>query len=131
MIRRALRKGVLLGLLGGLAAAVAKLARWWREDERIPPPVDWPPLAEPDAPGPDAVPDAVPAGAGEATAPVDDVPWVDTEDGSCPATHPLKAKLASGIFHVPGMASYERTNADRCYRDQAAAEADGLRQAQR
>ena len=52
-------------------------------------------------------------------------------DGTCPATHPVKAKLASGIFHVPGGGNYDRTNADRCYVDAAAAEADGLRAAKR
>jgi hypothetical protein len=49
------------------------------------------------------------------------------ESGSCPATHPIKAKMSSGIYHVPGGANYERTHADRCYVDAAAAEADGLR----
>lgn len=59
-------------------------------------------------------------------------PWVDPgKDGSCPPSHPVKAKLASGIFHEEGMLNYERTNADRCYRDRAAAEADGLRAAKR
>ena len=32
-------------------------------------------------------------------------------DGSCPVTHPVKAKLASGIYHVPGGGNYERTEA--------------------
>ena len=35
--------------------------------------------------------------------------------------------MTSMIFHLPGMLNYERTKADRCYADQAAAEADGLR----
>jgi hypothetical protein len=39
----------------------------------------------------------------------------------------VKAKLASGIFHVPGGANYARTVADRCYLSPEAAEADGLR----
>ena len=52
-------------------------------------------------------------------------------DGACPATHPVKAKLASGIYHVPGGGNYERTKPDRCYVDAAAAEADGLRAAKR
>jgi hypothetical protein len=52
-------------------------------------------------------------------------------DGSCPATHPVKAKLASGIFHVPGGGNYERTKPDRCYVDADAALADGLRAAKR
>jgi hypothetical protein len=50
-------------------------------------------------------------------------------DGSCPKTHPVKAKMASGIFHVPGGANYARTKPDRCYVDAAAATADGLRPA--
>jgi micrococcal nuclease len=53
-------------------------------------------------------------------------------DGAvCPGTHPVKAKLTSRIFHLPGMAAYERTSPDRCYRDEASAEADGLRKSKR
>jgi hypothetical protein len=43
----------------------------------------------------------------------------------------VKAKLASGIFHVPGSANYTRTQADRCYLSAGAAEADGLRASKR
>lgn len=57
--------------------------------------------------------------------------WVDPEDGSCPLTHPVKVKLASGIFHVPGGLAYDRTAPDRCYRDATAAEADGFRPSKR
>ena len=57
--------------------------------------------------------------------------WLDPDGGACPATHPVKANLRSGIFHVPGGASYERTVPDRCYLDPAAAAADGLRPARR
>ncbi|MEN3272956.1 MAG: hypothetical protein V7636_1717 [Actinomycetota bacterium] len=57
--------------------------------------------------------------------------WVDPVDADCPPTHPVKAKLSSGIFHVPGGAMYARTKPDRCYLDAAAAEADGLRPAKR
>ncbi|HTL86280.1 MAG TPA: hypothetical protein VL856_13920 [Acidimicrobiia bacterium] len=49
------------------------------------------------------------------------------EDGSCPATHPIKGKAASGIYHVPGGANYERTHADRCYVDEEQALRDGMR----
>ena len=52
-------------------------------------------------------------------------------DGECPLTHPVKAKLASGIYHVPGGGNYERTKPDRCYSTAEAAEADGLRPAKR
>ena len=59
-------------------------------------------------------------------------PWVEAaEGGACPAHHPVKAKLSSGIFHLPGGANYTRTHADRCYRSADAAEADGLRPSKR
>jgi hypothetical protein len=56
-------------------------------------------------------------------------PWVEPVDGACPASHPIKAKLSSGIYHSPGGMNYERTHPDRCYVDGAAAERDGLRSA--
>jgi hypothetical protein len=63
---------------------------------------------------------------------VDRTPWIDSsESGACPAHHPVKAKLSSGIFHVPGGANYARTQADRCYVSADAAETDGLRAAKR
>ena len=43
----------------------------------------------------------------------------------------MKAKLASGIYHVAGGANYARTVADRCYLSPEAAEADGLRASKR
>jgi hypothetical protein len=55
--------------------------------------------------------------------------WAQPVDGACPSSHPVKAKISSGIYHVPGGMSYERTNADRCYVDTQAAETDGLRAA--
>jgi hypothetical protein len=59
-------------------------------------------------------------------------PWVEAaENGTCPAHHPVKANLTSGIFHVPGGANYARTQADRCYVSADAAEADGLRASKR
>lgn len=57
--------------------------------------------------------------------------WVEPSDDACPPSHPLKAKLSSKIFHRPGGLSYDRTTPDRCYADEAAAEADGLRAAKR
>lgn len=61
--------------------------------------------------------------------PPDAKKWVEPNgDGSCPPSHPVKAKLESGIFHVPGGRHYDRVTPDRCYRDAAAAEADDLRQ---
>ena len=55
--------------------------------------------------------------------------WVEADDGSCPASHPVKAKVSSGIYHLPGGSFYARTRAERCYVDAAAAEADGYRAA--
>ncbi len=55
------------------------------------------------------------------------VEWSTAPWGRCPPTHPIKAKLGSGIYHAPGGANYARTKPDRCYVDETAAEADGLR----
>lgn len=57
--------------------------------------------------------------------------WVEPEGDVCPTSHPVKAKLASKIFHLPGGLSYARTRPDRCYLNAGAAEADGLRPAKR
>lgn len=57
--------------------------------------------------------------------------WVPANDGVCPPTHPVKAKLSSKIFHTPTGRNYKSTKADRCYPDEASAQADGLRPAQR
>jgi hypothetical protein len=54
-------------------------------------------------------------------------PSADPIDGECPESHPVKGKLASGIYHLPGGPNYARTRPDRCYVDAAAAESDGLR----
>lgn len=58
-------------------------------------------------------------------------PWIDAEGGTCPVSHPVKVASGSKVFHVPGGQMYERTSAERCYRDAAAAEADGLRASKR
>lgn len=58
--------------------------------------------------------------------------WVEPDaDGGCPGSHPIKGNDQSKIFHVPGGMSYERTKAERCYCDEASAEADGYRKAKR
>ncbi len=87
-----------------------------------PPPVE-PPVVEPPPVEPVVVEDA----AVEPASPS----WVEPKGTTCPASHPVKAKLASGVFHLPGMMHYDRTKPDRCYADPASAEADGLRQAKR
>ncbi len=57
--------------------------------------------------------------------------WREAADGECPAGYPVKAKLSSGIYHLPGMVNYARTTPDRCYASEEAAAADGLRPAKR
>ena len=57
--------------------------------------------------------------------------WVEPVEGVCPATHPIKGNAQSGIFHVPGGMSYDRTVPERCYASEADAEADGFRKAKR
>jgi hypothetical protein len=138
VIRRLLRLGLVLGLLYGIAVVLTKLFGSQATDA---PPLaarpgqPWPPLtsdpavaAAPTAraiPDPDAPPPAAPNGATSAQA------WVEPVAGACPPTHPVKAKMTSKIFHLPGMANYDRTTPDRCYVDASAAEADGLRAAKR
>ncbi len=86
--------------------------------------------AEPEASAPAPKPTKASAKV-KAPAKVEAAAWVDPEDGQCPPTHPVKAKLSSKIFHVPGGLAYDRTTPDRCYRDAASAEADGFRPAKR
>ena len=73
-------------------------------------------------------PDGVPV----AATPAQGASWTQpTAGGGCPDGYPIKAKMASKIFHSPGQLNYDRTTPDRCYVDAAAAEADGLRAAKR
>jgi len=57
--------------------------------------------------------------------------WVEPVDGVCPTSHPIKGNSNSGIFHIPGGSSYERTIPERCYASADDAEADGFRPAKR
>jgi hypothetical protein len=109
------------------------------------PRIDAPPAAETASETATAAPAAAPAAPeapesperplvdGAGAAPVPEVvitgspPWVDPIEGECPVSHPVKAKLTSGIYHLPGGGNYDRTRAERCYVDAAAATADGLR----
>lgn len=126
MIRRSFRIGLRLGLLAGLVFALVKLlgSRSQHESPATRGPTEpWPPLVTAPAPPSPVAPvieEVAPAKA-----------WVDPDGSVCPTSHPVKAKLSSKIFHLPGMTNYERTRPDRCYADQASAEADGLRAAKR
>jgi len=68
---------------------------------------------------------------GKAEEPPGERLWVPANDGVCPQSHPVKAKLSSKIFHTPSGRNYSRTKADRCYPDEESAQADGLRPALR
>lgn len=119
VIRRSFRRGLRWGVLGGAALTAWRLLQGRRAEAEPVTPAAWPPL-------PDATPVVVPV-----PEPVPAPPWVEPVDGACPTTHPVKGKLSSRIFHVPGGFSYTRTNPDRCYLDASAAEADGLRPSKR
>jgi hypothetical protein len=132
IVRKLVRRVFRLGLLAGIGYAVWK----YFEKQRSEPAVGWEAQPFPYPPQPRAdtetvhVPSQVmPPGGPESEA--DGAFWVEPDGDTCPASHPVKAKLSSKIFHVPGGLSYDRTKPDRCYRDESAAEADGLRKAAR
>ena len=104
-----LRRTVLLALLGlTVVATVWSLRR--RGDLAVP-------VAAPEWPKFDEI---------EVGAPT--TTWVPAAgDDVVPDGFPVKVKLSSGIFHVPGGRFYERTKADRWYATTGAAEADGYR----
>ena len=116
MLSRVLRFVILLAVVAAIVEAIRRFAQPDAADTS-PAPTPWAPLGP--SPGRDN-------GAAPPTA------WVDANaEGACPASHPLKAKDSSKIVHQPGGLSYDRTHADRCYVDLAAAEADGYRAAKR
>jgi hypothetical protein len=72
--------------------------------------------------------------AAKKAAPAADAPariWVEPSGAVCPPSHPIKAKLSSKLFHLPGMLAYDRCKPDRCYATEPAAVADGLQKAKR
>ncbi len=116
-MRRSVKGALGVGILGG-----AVYAAWRAWNARMPvraTTLDWSTAPFPFPPVPHPAPAAPHADAAASAEPND--------DGSCPAPFPIKAKLRSGIYHAPGGLNYDRTKADRCYVDGAAAEADGLR----
>jgi hypothetical protein len=121
-MRRSVKHAVGVGVVGGVAYAV-----WRAWNARVPTRtngVEWSTAPFPFPPVPHNG-SREPSSHDVEASPV----WMKPDaDGNCPPTHLIKAKLASGIYHVPGGANYTRTNADRCYADEAAAIADGLRQ---
>jgi hypothetical protein len=100
-----LRRTALITLMS-LAAAAA--FAWWRQRNEMAMPAEpaqWPPFVAPES-------------------------WViaTSDGGTAPEGFPVKVKVSSGIFHVPGGRFYDRTNPDRWYATADAAQADGYRQ---
>jgi len=118
-VLKLMRRGAILGLIAGGAYAL-----WRFVASRTPDtggmtfePTPFPGLPRPVPTATASAPTAAPATG----------PWIEPDDGSCPLTHPVKAKLSSGIYHLPGGGNYDRIRAERCYVDADAAIADGLR----
>jgi len=126
-MRTSVKRALGVGILSGIAYAAWRA--WNAQLPDRPRGVEWDAAPFPFPPVPSPVVDSRFASPPVGSAAVSErVTWVEANaDGSCPETHPIKAKLASGIYHVPGGANYNRTKADRCYADEAAAAADGLR----
>jgi hypothetical protein len=121
-MRKSVKRALGVGVLGGVAYAAWRA--WNKKAQERPRGVEWSTAPFPFPPVP-REPSVAPATA--ATAATREL-WVEPDaDGGCPSTHPIKAKLASGIYHSPGGLNYARTKPDRCYADEAAAAADGLR----
>jgi hypothetical protein len=104
-----------------------------------PPAAVAPPSAAPSepAPSPDPAPpeaSATKKAAGPSSRSDDsDLPqvWVEPVGTTCPPDHPIKVKLASRLFHIPGMFAYERTRPDRCYAEEQDAVVEGFSRAKR
>jgi hypothetical protein len=148
-VLKLMRRGAFLGLLAGAAYAVYRFLAARSPDTagvtfqtstvpnlpRPVPRVDAAPAAAAAAPDEVAVPESPerPLVDGSGATPIPEAaftgapPWVDPIQGECPVSHPVKAKLTSGIYHEPGGGNYDRTRAERCYVDAEAAIADGLR----
>lgn len=74
---------------------------------------------------------APPAAAGDAPRPAAVRSWVEPVGNLCPTTHPVKAKLGSKVFRLPGKPGYETSRPDRCYASEGAARRAGFTEAQR
>jgi len=132
-MRKTVKRLLGAGIVGG--AAYAAWRAWSARQSADGPRLEWEPSPFPYPPLPRANPTpataapAAPAAASDSSA-TDGATAHSAEpnaDGTCPVSHPIKAKLGSGIYHVPGGANYERTKPDRCYADESAAISDGLR----
>lgn len=116
-----LRRLFVLAVIAGAAVAV-----WTALQRRNEPAASKPAPTPPTPPAPPA-PRAAPEPAAARSAPPAER-WREPVDGACPEGYPVKV-AKSGIYHVPGGRSYERTTAERCYMNAEDAEADGYRRA--
>ena len=160
-VRKMLRVGVKTGLIMAVLFAVLKLVQSRRsspEDDWAPAgPENWPPVQDPVTVEPPAPIVTRPVAPVKKAAPAKKAPaarkapaakkkpaikaaaapttgritWVEATGRICPPSHPVKAKLSSRIFHLPGMAAYNRTAPDRCYLDEASAVEDGFTRSKR
>ena len=118
-MRRWLFRLVFLAAVAGLLVTLVRRRHVGAEPAVRP---AWPPLDDADDTRPAVtVPEEVPPSAR----------WSDPVEKACPPGFEIKVKLASGIYHLPGMFAYDRTIPDRCYASAEAAEADGFRAAKR
>ncbi len=134
VMRTSLSRFTRLVGLGALAALAIGIIRSMRPQPKPPATgtASWPPLVdEPEPKGRSGPVEFTETDAESEPSPDTASSWVEPIEGSCPTTHPVKANAQSGIFHVPGGMSYDRTHAERCYADPSDAEADGYRQAKR
>lgn len=138
-VRRRFRRLKRLAYLGGITGTIIAVRRSRERSSAAPPTLgpaaSWPPLVAADEPvaAVGRIIDPPQLHADPQLHTVSAEPrvdaWVAPVDGACPVGHPIKAKDNSRIYHVPGGRFYERTTAERCYVDAAAAEADGYRAA--
>jgi hypothetical protein len=118
---RWLRRLFLLAVISG--AAFAAWTALQRRNELAGAPTAPSPTPSPPPPAPRAATPATPAGE-----PATSARWRQPIAGACPDGYPIKV-AKSGIYHVPGGRSYDRTTAERCYVNTDDAEADGYRRA--
>lgn len=116
-----------LGALAGLAAGVIRLLRR-RPEPAATGEARWLPLTETEPVEPRRGPVEFTE---TATVTDESAQWADPVEGVCPSSHPIKGNVASGIYHVPGGLSYDRTIPQRCYATETDARGDGLRRAKR
>ena len=123
MMRKSFRVGLKIGLLVAVAVIISRIIQSRQRPDVVPAASPagsterWPPVrptepdtdaaAEPARPEP-AMKAAPPA---EPESEVAKVAWVEPDGAVCPTSHPIKAKMSSKIFHLPGMAFYGASKA--------------------